>query len=102
MTEHINGAIYSFNMPACKSLAINAVLGDQTGITSVDAKNWKWSVANNMLYVKDVPAGTLVTLYNLQGMQIKQVKADGTTIQMPLMQNEVYILKVGKETIKVK
>ena len=101
-TEHVNGAIYSFNMPACKSLAINAVLGDQTGITSVDAKNWKWSVANNMLYVKDVPAGTLVTLYNLQGMQIKQVKADGTTIQMPLMQNEVYILKVGKETIKVK
>ena len=41
-------------------------------------------------------------LGNLQGMQLKQVKADGTTIQMPLMNNQVYILKVGKETIKVK
>ena len=99
---HVDGAIYSFNMPACKSLAINAVVGNQTGIASVDAKNWKWSVANNVLYLKDVPAGTLVTLYNLQGMQLKQVKADGSTIQMPLMNNQVYILKVGKETIKVK
>ena len=100
--EHVDGAIYSFNMPACKSLAINAVLGNQTGIANVDARNWKWSVANNELYLKDVPAGTLVTLYNLQGMQLKQLKADGTTIQLPLMKNQVYILKVGKETIKVK
>ena len=100
--EHVDGAIYSFNMPACKSLAINAVLGNQTGITSVDARNWKWSVANNELYLKDVPAGTDVTLYNLQGMLIKQIKSDGSTIQLPLMNNQVYILKVGKETIKVK
>ncbi len=100
--EHVDGAIYSFNMPACKSLAINAVLGNQTGIANVDARNWKWSVANNELYLKDVPAGTLVTLYNLQGMQLKQLKADGSTIQLPLMKNQVYILKVGKETIKVK
>ena len=99
---HVDGAIYSFNMPACKSLAINAVLGNQTGIANVDARNWKWSVANNMLSVSGVPAGTDVILYNLQGMMIKQIKSDGATIQLPLMKNQVYILKVGKETIKVK
>ena len=99
---HVDGAIYTFNVPACKSLAIKAVLGNQTGITNVDARSWKWSVANHMLSVNDVPAGTDVTLYNLQGMLIKQIKSDGSTIQMPLMNNQVYILKVGKETIKVK
>ncbi|MBR3079738.1 MAG: CotH kinase family protein, partial [Prevotella sp.] len=36
-TDHVEGAIYTFNMPACKSLAIKAVLGNQTGITNVDA-----------------------------------------------------------------
>ena len=101
-TDHVEGAIYTFNMPACKSLAIKAVLGNQTGITNVDARSWKWSVANHMLSVNDVPAGTDVTLYNLQGMLIKQIKSDGSTIQLPLMNNQVYILKVGKETIKVK
>ena len=35
-------------------------------------------------------------------MLIKQIKSDGSTIQLPLMNNQVYILKVGKETIKVK
>ena len=101
-TDHVEGAIYTFNVPACKSLAIKAVLGNQTGITNVDARSWKWSVANHMLSVNDVPAGTDVTLYNLQGMLIKQIKSDGSTIQLPLMNNQVYILKVGKETIKVK
>ena len=101
-TDHVEGAIYTFNVPACKSLAIKAVLGNQTGITNVDARNWRWSVANHMLSVSGVPAGTDVTLYNLQGMLIKQIKSDGSTIQLPLMNNQVYILKVGKETIKVK
>ena len=101
-TDHVEGAIYTFNVPACKSLAIKAVLGNQTGITNVDARNWRWSVANHMLSVSGVPADTDVTLYNLQGMLIKQIKSDGSTIQMPLMNNQVYILKVGKETIKVK
>ena len=101
-TDHVEGAIYTFNVPACKSLAIKAVLGNQTGITNVDARSWRWSVANHMLSVNDVPAGTDVTLYNLQGMLIKQIKSDGSTIQLPLMNNQVYILKVGKETIKVK
>ena len=101
-TDHVEGAIYTFNMPACKSLAIKAVLGNQTGITNVDARSWRWSVANHMLSVSGVPAGTDVTLYNLQGMLIKQIKSDGSTIQLPLMNNQVYILKVGKETIKVK
>ena len=101
-TDHVEGAIYTFNIPACKSLAIKAVLGNQTGITNVEARSWKWSVANHMLSVNDVPAGTDVTLYNLQGMLIKQTKSDGSTIQLPLMNNQVYILKVGKETIKVK
>ena len=100
--DHVEGAIYTFNVPACKSLAIKAVLGNQTGITNVDARSWRWSVANRMLSVSGVPAGTDVTLYNLQGMQLKQIKSDGSTIQMPLMNNQVYILKVGKETIKVK
>jgi hypothetical protein len=54
------------------------------------------------LLLTDVPAGTTVTLYNLQGMQLAQVKADGSTIQLPLREGQqVYILKVGNETKKI-
>lgn len=106
-TEHVDGAIYTFNMPACKNLVINAVLNNGTGVVNTIATNdmarsWRWSVANSTLSVSGVPAGTDVTLYNLQGMLIKQIKSDGATIQLPLTKNQVYILKVGKETIKVK
>ena len=101
---HEDGATYTFNVPACKSLSINAVLGDQeqTGIARVNTKNWRWNVVNNELHLNNVPAGTLVTLYNLQGMQLKQIKADGSNIQMPLKKNQAFILKVGSENIKIK
>jgi hypothetical protein len=59
-------------------------------------------VADNTLYVKGVAAGTLISLYNLQGMLLNQFKADGSSIQMPIQNGQVFILKVGTESIKVK
>ena len=99
---HVDGATYSFNMPPCKELAVNAVFGQQTGISNTEVKNWKWNVADNTLYVSGVAAGTLVSLYNLQGMLLNQFKADGSSIQMPIQNGQVFILKVGTESIKVK
>ena len=99
---HVDGATYSFNMPPCKELAVNAVFGQQTGISNTEVKNWKWNVADNTLYVNGVAAGTLVSLYNLQGMLLNQFKADGSSIQMPIQNGQVFILKVGTESIKVK
>jgi hypothetical protein len=68
----------------------------------VDKHNWRWQMDQQQLILTDVPAGTTVTLYNLQGMKLAQVKADGSTIQLPLRERQqVYILKVGNETKKI-
>jgi hypothetical protein len=49
-----------------------------------------------------VPAQTSVALYNLQGILLKKVKADGSTLYLPLHdQQKVYILKVGSKTMKI-
>ncbi len=97
-----SGNTYSFTMPSCNRLMINTILGDPSGITQVDKHNWRWQMDQQQLIVTDVPAGTTVTLYNLQGMQLAQVKADGSTIQLPLRERQqVYILKVGNETKKI-
>jgi hypothetical protein len=99
---HIDGATYTFNMPTCKELAIDAVIGKQTGIANAEVKDWKWNVADNTLYVSGVQTGTLISLYDLQGMLLQQFKADGSAIQLPIQGGQVFILKVGTDTIKVK
>ena len=97
-----SGNTYSFTMPSCNRLMINTIFGDPSGIIQVDKHNWRWQMDQQQLILTDVPAGTTVTLYNLQGMQLAQVKADGSTIQLPLREGQqVYILKVGNETKKI-
>ena len=81
---------------------INTILGDPSGITQVDKPNWRWQMDQQQLILTGIPTGTNVLLYNLQGMQLAQVKADGSTIQLPLREGQqVFILKVGNETKKI-
>ena len=81
---------------------VNAILGDPSGITQVDKPNWHWQIDQQQLILTNVPAQTSVALYNLQGILLNKVKADGSTISLPLENNhQTYLLKVGDKTVKI-
>ena len=100
--DHVAGNSYSFTMPVCAKLMIKAVVGEQSGISQVQTNNWKWQSNGHHLSITDVPVGTSVSLYTLQGILLSQVRSNGSTIQLPLpYDRQVYILKVGGSTLKV-
>ncbi|MBR6963563.1 MAG: CotH kinase family protein [Prevotella sp.] len=103
--KEISSPVYTFTMPACKSLALNAIFGENTGIDEVNAKtSWRWNIENNELVLNGVVKGTDVALYNVSGMLICQQKSSGTaTHRMPLNGNaRIYVLRVGTECVKIK
>ena len=70
-TEVVEGAEYSFLMPSCRSIAIEAIIGEDTGINSVivDSKNAEH--------------------YNLKGVRIKGTNSP-----------EIIISRQGKKSRK--
>ena len=89
-------------MPVCAKLMIKAVVGEQSGISQVQNNIWKWQSNGHHLSISDVPVGTTVSLYTLQGILLSQLRSNGSTIQLPLpYDRQVYILKVGGSTVKV-
>lgn len=43
----------------------------------------------------------LITLYSVSGEKIRQLKSDGNTINIPVQQNKVYLLKTNSQTFKI-
>ena len=101
-TTNPSGSTYTFSMPTCQRLMIRVLWGDPSGITQVNKQNWQWRIDQQQLVLTDVPAQTSVALYNLQGILLNKVKADGFTISLPLENNhQTYLLKVGDKTVKI-
>jgi hypothetical protein len=98
--DEMKGDTYSFSMPACASLNINAVLGDASAIVSTAAPSWKWRVDGGHILLSGVAARTRVCLYDAQGMLCYQTIADGGDIQLPA-NRQLYILKVGADVVKI-
>ena len=97
----VDGARYEFTMPTCKSLAINPILGDATGISNVDEDNWIWQKSGKQLTLTGVPAGTKIQVFDLRGMSIYNAVSDGSTVTITLPTNQLHVLKVGTKTVKL-
>ena len=100
-TEKIDGSVYEFVMPACSSLAINAILGEASGINKLSEAPWTWHKSGSQLVVSGVPAGTKVQLFDLRGMAVYSAESDGYDIVIPLTTGKLYVLKVGSKAIKL-
>ncbi|MBR1409696.1 MAG: CotH kinase family protein [Prevotella sp.] len=100
-TEKIDGSVYEFVMPACSSLAINAILGEASGINNLSEAPWTWHKSGSQLVVSGVPAGTKVQLFDLRGMTVYSAESDGYDIVIPLTTGKLYVLKVGSKAIKL-
>ena len=100
-TEKVDGSVYEFVMPACSSLAINAILGDASGISNQIEAPWTWHKSGSQLVVSGVPAGTKVQLFDLRGMTVYSSESNGYDIIIPLTSGKLYVLKVGSKAIKL-
>jgi len=100
----IDGATYTFNMPNCTRLEINAVttLGNPIGDITVD--NISWNINDNKITLSGISDHTPVMLYNLQGMIIYKGISNGNDISIDThyYPSDIYILKAGANCIKIR
>jgi hypothetical protein len=100
--EDVYNPVYTFNMPSCKKLVLQVITGEPDGIYDLTTRNWNWRLDDNLLLLCGVEKGTAIMLYDVQGMVVKTLVADGSDIRIPLSaENQMYVLKVGKDTVKI-
>ena len=98
----VEGAKYSFKMPQCSTIAINAILGNTSAINTITETPWNWYKDGDRLLLTRVPEGTKVDLYDLRGMLVSSVVSNGSDIWLPLHKGQLHVLKVGGKAIKLK
>jgi len=101
-TEKKEGAEFSMTMPTCKSLAIKAILGEGSGIDAAVTYSWKWKRTVGGVNVTNVPDGEKVSLYDLRGVLLEEAISNGSDIFLPAAAGQLFILKVGSESVKIK
>ena len=89
-------------MPSCKSMAIEAILGEETGINAAMAYLWKWQRTVGGVNVSNIPDGQKVSLYDLRGVLKAETISNGSDIFLPAASGQLYILKVGSESVKIR
>lgn len=101
-TKEYEGGELSMTMPSCKSMAIEAILGEDTGINAAMAYLWKWQRTVGGVNVSNVPDGQKVSLYDLRGVLKAETISNGSNIFLPAASGQLYILKVGSESVKIR
>lgn len=86
----------------CASLTIEAVLSSETGISKTSGQSqWKWQRTAGGINVSNVPEGQKVSIYDLRGVQLSEAISNGSNIFLPAAAGQLYILKVGSESVKI-
>ena len=101
-TKEYEGGELSMTMPSCKSMAIEAILGEDTGINAAMAYLWKWQRTVGGVNVSNVPVDQKVSLYDLRGVLKAETISNGSNIFLPAASGQLYILKVGSESVKIR
>ena len=98
----VDGSQYTFDMPTCKSLVINAIFSASDGISTLGERSWTWTWTQDGLLLRQVAAGTRVSLCDVQGMRLAETTSNGSDIQLNAPENRVLILRVGADAIRIK
>ena len=96
-----SGSELAMTMPACKSLAIEAIVDTDTGINAVSTRSWTWKRTADGILVSGVAEGTSISLHDLRGITRVTETANGSDVILPAESGKMYLLKVGSETIKI-
>ena len=101
-TWQMQGEDITLAMPSCRALAINAIIVDgAAGVGDITTKQWNWHKTPTSVVISDVAPGTKVTLFDLRGMALQEVVADGSDVALPINPHNAYIIKIGSETLKI-
>ncbi|MBO6234673.1 MAG: hypothetical protein J6N43_04545, partial [Prevotella sp.] len=78
-------------------------LPDVTGVNSIQQlqPEFIYSVSGGVLSLGRLSAGTAITLATADGKIISSMKATGSTLSLPLPSSGTYILRVGKQSVKL-
>ena len=101
-TTTVNNSEYTFTLAQNTPLAIEAILGVDTGIDTATALSWKWQRTEGGINVSNVPEGQKVSIYDLRGVLKSEAVSNGSDIFLPAAAGQLYILKVGSESVKIK
>ena len=102
-TTEVYEPVYSFTMPSCKKLNLTAIMGTSDGIYDLASREWNWRFDDYQLTISGVSRGTNVMLYDVRGMLIGKASGNGADICFPITsRNQIYVLKVGAETVKIR
>ena len=73
------------------------MIGDPTGIVQNGEKPFEYYVSGDQLFVDNLPQNALLRVFDLQGVRIREVRANGTQATINLPQKGIYILNVITE-----
>lgn len=77
------------------------VKNDSSGIETVTLDNLEIKIINNKLSIEGISTETTVRLYDINGRLIAVAKSCGDRITFDLSPNSIYILSIGKYSLKV-
>ena len=102
-SDTVNNSELALTLEAgIKSVSIEAILGDETGISTASVQPlWQWKRTVGGVNVSNVPAGEKVSIYDLRGVLLSESVSDGSDIFLPAASGKLYILKVGSESVKI-
>lgn len=100
--QESEGSELKFSLEAgLNKMTIEAILGEGTGIQSVATASWSWKRTVGGISISNVPAGLKVSLYDLRGVQLSEAISNGSDILLPAASGQLFILKVGSESVKI-
>jgi hypothetical protein len=100
--QESEGSELRFSLEAgLNKMTIEAILGEGTGIQSVATASWSWKRTVGGIRISNMPAGQKVSLYDLRGVQLSEAISNGSDIFLPAASGQLFILKVGSESVKI-
>ena len=100
--QESEGSELKFSLEAgLNKMTIEAILGEGTGIQSVATASWSWKRTVGGISISNVPEGQKVSLYDLRGVQLSEAISNGSDIFLPAASGQLFILKVGSESVKI-
>lgn len=80
---------------------ITAVFGIDTGIGGAGASSQKVYVKDGRIVVDGIAKGEEIFIYNTSGQLLRREVANGERLEIPITAGQVYIVKIGKNSVKV-
>ncbi|MFV0469533.1 MAG: T9SS type A sorting domain-containing protein [Dysgonomonas sp.] len=80
---------------------VSLVEGSGSSISVAEAQNVKISSYASTIYVKELVGNNTVSVYSTSGQLIKSITTSNSSLEIPILQKGIYIVKVGTKSAKV-